>query len=389
MTIKKNIRLLGHSDLAGFGNGGQVVVKRTGKNKFLAFVSHMSGKAFTILDVSEPSRPEVIYQQEAYEGTLSHKLRVHKGRYLVLNCEKARDAGVTRFDSGFRIFDLKDETRPKELSYTKVDGRGVHRFWLAEDLALMPSYVDGFEGRILLTFDISNPSAPKFVSRWWYPGQNTATGEKARWIQEGRNFRAHGPPIKVKDRIYLGYWDVGALILDCHDMQNISIVSQTSTCPPYGGCTHTVFPLAREVQGRKWMIVTDEAMAEYCKEGKKLLWMMDVTDEKHVVPVSTFSVPEGEFCKKGGKFGPHNIHEDDPSFKEGKIYASWFSAGVREIDISNPYAPKETAFYIPKHDPKRQKVVQTNDLYVDERRLIFTIDRYTAGMHILERTGRD
>jgi hypothetical protein len=389
LQTKKGLRLLGHSDLAGFGNGGQIVVKRMGKSKYLAFVSHMQGKAFTILDVSEPSKPKIILQKDTYEGTLSHKLRIHKGRYLVLNCEKARDENVTRFDSGFRIFDLKDENEPRELSFTRVEGRGVHRFWISEDLALMPSYVDGFEGRILLMFDISNLSEPRFVSRWWYPGQNTAAGEKPSWTSEGRNYRAHGPPIKVGDRIYLGYWDAGALILDCHDLQNLSIVSQTNLCPPYGGCTHTVLPVSREIGGRKWMIVTDEAMAEHCREGKKLLWIMDATDERHIVPVSTFSVPDDGFCKQGGKFGAHNIHEDDRSLKDGKIYASWYNAGVRVVDISNPYSPKETAFYIPRHDPKKQKSVQTNDLYVDERGLIYTIDRYFAGVHILEKTSKD
>ena len=62
---KKNIRLLSHNDLNGFGNGGQIVVSRIGKKR-LAFVSHMKGNAFSILAVRDSSKPEVLYQHEAY-----------------------------------------------------------------------------------------------------------------------------------------------------------------------------------------------------------------------------------------------------------------------------------------------------------------------------------
>jgi hypothetical protein len=388
---KKNLRLLGHHDLNGFGNGGQIIVRRIGRKR-LAFISHMKGKAFSILDVRDSSKPELIYQHAAYLGTLTHKVRLYKERYLLLNCERAREGDVSTFDSGLRIFDLKDVLAPKEISYARVKGRGVHRFWVDEekDWALLPSFVNGYDGRILLIYDIKNVNNPRELARWWYPGQRTDDeNEKAKafWLSEGRSYRAHGPPIRVGDRIYLGYWDAGSLILDCTNPRNISIVSQRNLCPPYGGCTHTVLPITREIKGRKWLIVTDESMAEYCREGKKLLWIMDATEERNIVPVSTFSVPDDGFCKPGGKFGAHNVHEDI-SLPNDEIYSSWFSAGVRVIDASDPYSPKEIAYYIPAVDKKKQKVIQTNDVFVDDRGLIFTIDRIAAGVHILERTDR-
>lgn len=390
-AARKNLRLLGHDELNGFGNGGQIVVKRFGRKKF-AFVGHMKGKAFTILDVRDPSKPEVVYQKEAYPGTLSHKVRVYKDRYLFLNCERAREGDVSTFDSGFRIFDLKDINEPKEVSYAKVNGRGVHRFWVDEERewALLPSFVDGFDGRILLIYDIKDLTNPKEIARWWYPGQKTSDPEeksKAFWLSKGKTYRAHGPPVVVGNRLYVGYWDAGALILDCSDITQMPIVSQRNLSPPYGGNTHTVLPVTREIKGRKWVIVTDESMAEYCKEEKKLLWIMDATEESNLVPVATFSVPDKGFCKQGGKFGAHNIHEDT-TLPNDEIHASWFNAGVRVIDVSNPYTPREVAYYIPPFDKKKQKVIQTNDLFVDDRGLIYSIDRIHAGVHVLERTDQ-
>lgn len=385
----KNMRLLSQNDLLGFGNGGQIVVKWLGRKR-LAFISHMKGKAFTILDVSNPSKTEVIFQHDAFPGTLSHKVRIYKNRYLFLNCERAREEGVMQFDSGFRIFDIKDPSEPKQVSYAKVAGRGVHRFWIDEEKewALLPSFMDGYQGRILLIYDIHDLEKPKELARWWYPGQKTkGREESAPWRKAGRDYRAHGPPIRIGNRIYVGYWDAGALILDASNPRDISIISQTNLSPPYGGCTHTALPVTREIKSRKWMIVTDESMAEHCKEGKKLLWIMDATEEKNVVPVATYSVPDDGFCEQGGKFGAHNIHEDT-KLPGDEIYASWFSAGIRAVDISNPYTPKEVAYYIPKHDKKKQKVIQTNDLFVDDRGLIYGIDRIAAGVSIVERTDR-
>ncbi|MDG6995500.1 MAG: hypothetical protein JRN52_06215 [Nitrososphaerota archaeon] len=386
MAEAKNLRLLGHNELSGYGNGGQIIVKRIGRRKYLAFIGHMKGKSFTILDVSEPSKPEVVHQHEAYEGTLSHKVQLLNGRYLFSNCEKARDPKVTRFDSGFRIFDIKDESNPVEVSYTRVQGNGTHRFWIDNDIAMFPSFVDGFDGRILLIYDIKDLAKPELVTKWWYPGQNVAAGEDPNvWLSKGKKVRAHGPPIRIKNRLYLGYWDVGALIFDCSDIKNLKVISQTNMSPPYGGCTHTVLPISNDMEGRKWLVVTDESMAEHCQEETKLLWIVDATDETHPVPVSTFRVRDPKFCKQGGKFGPHNVQEEF-HLKDYDIYASWFSAGVRVVNISDPYSPKEVAYYIPKPNVKKQKVIQTNDLCLDSRGLVYTIDRLTAGVHILERT---
>jgi hypothetical protein len=38
--------------------------------------------------------------------------------------------------------------------------------------------MQGYFGAILLIVDINDPSKPKEVSRWWFPGQHTAGGEK-------------------------------------------------------------------------------------------------------------------------------------------------------------------------------------------------------------------
>ena len=81
-------------------------------------------------------------------------------------------------------------------------------------------------------------------------------------------------------------------------------------------------------------------------------------------------------------------------------FIAFFNAGVRALDIRDPYQPKEVGYFIPaiteatdkrcvKVDGKdRCKIaIQTNNVETDERGYIYIVDRANTGMHILELTG--
>jgi hypothetical protein len=91
----------------------------------------------------------------------------------------------------------------------------------------------------------------------------------------------------------------------------------------------------------------------------------------------------------------------DASFASGRrCVASWFNAGLRAVDIRDPYNPKEIAYYIPAITDRTdrrcvkdasgercKRAIQTNNVEVDDRGYIYTVDRADTGMHILELTG--
>src|SRR5262249_24903471 len=51
----------------------------------------------------------------------------------------------------------------------------------------------------------------------------------------------------------------------------------------------------------------------------------------------------------------------------------------------NPYQPKEVATFVPPA-PRMTKAnsIQLNDVFVDEREIVYTVDRFTGGLYILE-----
>jgi hypothetical protein len=129
----------------------------------------------------------------------------------------------------------------------------------------------------------------------------------------------------------------------------------------------------------------------------------DITTETKPVGASTWTVPEdsGNFCSAGGRFGAHSSNENfTPIFYNRLLFIAHFNAGVRAIDVRNPFQPREIGYYIPAITEKTDKrcvgqgadqhckvAIQTNNVEVDDRGYIYIVDRANTGMHILEVTG--
>ena len=85
------------------------------------------------------------------------------------------------------------------------------------------------------------------------------------------------------------------------------------------------------------------------------------------------------------------------------LFVAFFNAGVRALDIRDPFNLKEIAYFIPPvtaktdqrcvgggrqgGEPRCKTAIQTNNVEVDDRGYIYIVDRANTGMHILELTG--
>jgi len=363
----KNVRHVGHIDIPG---GGQVVVQGD-----YAFVGHMaSPHGTTILNVSDPSRPRVVSRIEIPQGVHSHKVRV-AGDIMLVNCEKH---GMTDepFEGGLRVYSISDPHRPREIAFYRVGGRGIHRFDFDGTYAYVSAEMDGYIGNIVLILDLSNALHPQEISRWWLPGQWVAGGEEPTW--SGRAHRCHHP-LRRGDRLYVSYWHGGFVILDISDLSNPSLLSHLDWSPPYPCPTHTALRIPHSIMDRDFLLVTDEDVDRLSPRPNAFMWMVDITDEKKPIPVSTYQASHNRQFDEDVQAGAHQPQEQ---VYDNIICLAWFAGGLRIVDISNPYLPKEVGYFIPS--PGRgQTLPLTNDVFVDEKRLIFIIDRF-SGLDILE-----
>jgi hypothetical protein len=53
--------------------------------------------------------------------------------------------------------------------------------------------------------------------------------------------------------------------------------------------------------------------------------------------------------------------------------------------VRDPYAPREVAYYVPP-TPQGSSVgaAQINDVFVDDRGIVFAVDRHAGGLYALE-----
>jgi hypothetical protein len=370
--VSHHLRSVAHCDLGGCGDGMQVV-----RHRDALYVGHLgtSGMATSIVDVSDPRAPALVRQYPAPAGTHSHKVQVGDGLLLV-NQEQFK--GGEPFSAGMLIYDLGDPFDPRLVGRYASGGLGVHRMvFTGGRYAYVSAIPEGFDDRIWVIIDISDPGDPSEVGRWWWPGMFVGGGERPDWPADTRYAAHHA--LLDGDIAYLAFGDAGMVVLDIADRSRPEVLSRLRWLP--GGDTHTCLPLP----GRGLVITTDEAVKDRCNEPEKLVRVVDTSDVRSPQVVAVCPPPDRSFCQVGLRFGPHNLHENLPgSYRsETLVFVTYFNAGLRVYDVTVPDAPEEVAHWIPA-TPRGQEAPQINDLYVDESKLIYTTDRITGGLYVVE-----
>ena len=416
-ALSQNTQSLSHLDIEG---GGQIVV-----SDGYAYIGHMKPPHGTsIIDISDPRKPRVTARLETSPRSHTHKVRVC-GDIMITNVEQDRrhylrrqaqriidsrealalshgrdpesselaDAmglaadeladieaatGRAYDEGGFKVWDISDRSSPRLLSYQRTHGFGVHRFDMDERYAYISTEMPGYIGNILVIYDLVNPEKPEEVSRWWMPGQHLAGGETPTW--QGYGHRLHHA-LRVGDELWASVWHAGFRVIDVSDISRPRTRASHTYHPWVVEPTHTVLPVIPRIGGRRIAVVADEEHDHRHGQPHAGLWLFDVTDLDTITPLSTFHVSEldSPWARSPGRFGMHQFRE---CIDDNLVYCAWFAGGLRIVDISDPARPQEAAFYIPA-PTTGEPSPQTNDVDIDERGLIYLLDR-NCGVDVVE-----
>lgn len=395
-----NFRLIGHHELNGFGGMGEGLSMQTARDgRRILWAAHESApKNFTAIDVTDPRNPRVVVQTDLPHGQMRSNSLETVGDVMTV-AYQTKKVGLQ--PAGFEIFDISRPEEPRSVGFFDASGphsRGVHQLWFCDgEYVHLASGAGDFEphdpkdDQFYRIVDVRDPTRPQEVGRWWMPGQRV--GDNAPRIERhpphmDTGFRAHNTNVYPQrpDRCYLGYIDGGMFILDISDKSLPRVVSNWDNSPPYHGFTHTILPLF----GRDLFVVTDESVVDNAADWPKLIWILDGRDERNPVPIATCPMPPlADFKDRGGRFGAHNLHENVPLptcwHSENVILGTFFNGGLRAFDITDPYAPREVAHFVPEA-PRGSPVgaIQINDVFVDDRGVVFCVDRKIGGLYILE-----
>jgi hypothetical protein len=438
----KNMRLVGYSDLHA-RSAYQPTIHHQG-NRYIAYVGHHGGtpdvpkpvnrltgeaeyNGTSIIDVTDPAQPKYLAHIPGlagnYEEGGAQMVRVCDGRTLPKG-DPSKTYMLRVFGGrAHEIWDVTDPAKPALLTRVVEGLKDTHKSWWECDtgIAYLVSGVEGWRTRRMTSvYDLSDPTKPVKIRDFGLVGQEPGSSGAVP-------ADLHGPISTGPqgNRIYFGYGTNKGGVLQIVDREKLlngpkeptpdnlryPVVSQLEMLPFNGA--HTVFPMlkvpvaefANDKDGkvRDFVMIVDEQILNECQEARQIVFFVDVTIEGKPMVVSNFSVPEagGNFCQRGGRFGAHSSNESmAPVFYKKVVFITYFNAGVRAVDVRNPYQPKEIGYFIPSITEATDKrcikvdgqdrckiAIQSNNVETDDRGYIYVVDRANTGMHILELTG--
>ncbi len=424
-----NMRLVGHHNLQGRG-AYQPVIERQG-DKWIAYLGLGSGSAVNdfngemewngtyIVDVTDPENPiglthipgsDVASSPAGSGAQMNRVCTINDKSYLL------RSYG----NSGHQIWDVTKPREPQLVLNVEDDITSIHKNWWECDtgIAYIVGDGDNWRARHTKIYDLSDPSNPVYIRSYGVPGMEPGS------TVEPVPMDLHGP-IVLDNKIYFGYGSSREGIIQIVDREKLlngapeptvanleePEIARFYLAPNFGA--HTTLPVlgipvpdyADSSIGsvRDFIIMPSESTREECTEERDAVLIIDITYPERPMPISSYQVREsdGDFCQRGGRFGPHAVDEAMyPDYYRKLVFVSYFNAGVRVVDIRDPFRPEEVGYYIPATTPMTKQscvrrdpsipckvVAQTNNVEVDGRGYIYIVDRVGTGMHILELTG--
>ena len=440
----RNMALVGYDDLQA-RSAYQPVIHHQG-SRFIAYIGHHGGTALnpltgktepngtSVVDVTDPRNPKYLAHipgsaEGSAEAGGAQMIRVCDGKDLPKGDRNKIYLLRTVGNEGHEILDVTDPANPKKLTTLLSGQTSTHKSWWECDTGI--AYIvtwrkaDGWRSRGVKIYDLSDPTQPRFIRDYGLVGQEPGSkGEPAPQPLHG--------PIRVGNRVYFGYGTSVSGTLQIVDRDKL-LKGNTASPNPFAPTAenilyaqlarldlypntgaHTTFPIlgmtvpefSNMEKGKTadFLVVVNESTQNECREYRHMVFFVDITDETKPWPVSNFDVREasGSFCSRGGRFGAHSSNESfTPIYYKRMIFVTYFNAGVRAVDIRDPYRPKEVGYYIPAVTDKTDKrcvpnpdggesckvAIQTNNVEVDDRGYIYIVDRANTGMHVLEVTG--
>jgi hypothetical protein len=434
----ENMRLVGHADLQARSAYQPLTKFNPVNDQWYTYVGHHAGEALnpltgeveqngtSIVRVTNPRRPrQVAHIPATGEGESGAQM------VRVCNGEDLPDGDADKvylLRSNANVsHEIWDVTRPRhaELVTTVVDGLvGTHKSWwdCASGIAYLVSGVPGWRtDRMTQVFDLSDPENPVHIRDFGLVGQEP--GSTVEPVPEG----IHGG-IQLGNRLYNGHGTGANGIFQIVDVEKLLTGPPAPTpenllfpqiarmdTPRFMGA-HTTFPVlgipVKDDADFQWntrdivVLVNEAGGSGGCFEAHQQVFLVDITDEAFPMGISNYKVreSEGNFCERGGRFGSHSSNENmTDDYYRKIVFIAYFNAGVRAVDIRDPFHPREVGKYIPATTENTDErcvdlndddvddvckiAIQTNNVETDDRNYIYAVDRANTGLHILAVTG--
>jgi hypothetical protein len=369
-----DLRLPGQPRAPGWDQSYEFRVIDTRRGRF-AYVGNGS-MGWSIVDVTNPRRMRVVWRQP--HTATAHSSTSDNTQYIDI---KGDSILVVKRNKALETWDVSNPAAPVRLaSYQPSDihptaNAPFHGLWVHEGggrrFAFAAFRPFNMSAEILDISEITNPSSPMTVGRWWYPGMRAGEEPLRTWwsVENPAAGPAPAPQLGLPaptvmchdlttwgDRCYAAWRDKGLVILDVSNMSNPMRVGEVNWAdqqprggvqvPPLPGQTHS-WGLVNPKEGERVQTVVSGDELGQCPFG--YLHFIDVRDESRPREISGFRTPLNMHanCPKdrpGNRMGTHDVER----YIRGKVvHSAWEEGGFWGVDISDIHYPRHSAYYIP------------------------------------------
>lgn len=333
-------RPLGTVDIEG---AKEAVVSEDGSIAYLAVTD-----GFATVDISRPSRPEVLAEDrdvldDEESGPLDDifDVKVEGDRLVVAGPANALGSDMLH---GFALYDVSDPASPELVGSHETDFP-IHNCDFNDGVV----YLTGNDGELnpLVMVDVSDD--PEEVGRWSIVDHDEAWGEVDWFLRVLHD-------VWVQDGVaYLVQWDAGTWIVDVSDPANPEFVSnfRTDRLDELAEIDDQPSIQTESLQlpgNDHYVMINDDAT------------LLAVGEEAWNVPETDETAPGGiELWDIADPTSPELLSriEAPPSPDPGlsgtwttshnfdlvgdRLYSSWYQAGVKIYDVSDPTNPEQIA----------------------------------------------
>jgi hypothetical protein len=319
------------------------------------------------IDLKDPARPRPLASFAKFPGSDGEDVWVGAVRTKAFSGDLAA-VGVqrcSRQDPGFAgmaLYDVRDPARPKELGRLETGFIGVHELGVVQRpdgrvlaLAAVPYSFNLSQGRQgdLRIVDITDPRRPRQLADWDVRRDGPAA-QRGQLAARQDVFAHSAWPFDKGSKLFTSFWAAGVQFLDIADPSSPRLLGQTPYRPEdgYRGA-HSGWFSADETL----FVQNDEAMRAV-GSGSHATWtfqrVFDTRDLARPRLLSTFAT-ESAVPGSDDRVATDGIYSVHNAVVEGdREYASWYSDGVRVVDLSDPRHPREVASFVPPPSTPRQ-----------------------------------
>jgi hypothetical protein len=327
-----------------------------------------------VIDARTPSTPAEVARLRNPSGTSAEDVVVFTARYGPLAGRDIAVAGIqvcggdrsdTRFFRGLQVWDVTNPAKPVELARltTGCCTRGLHELEVQHRPDLRKSFVyasvptseyadsgspSGRRDRAgrgdFRLIDITKPAAPVEVSDWGVWADLGAPPAAGLGCDPDPEYGHSVEPSADGRRAFVAYWDSGFIELDLSNPAAPVMAKRAAFPATADGDAHS----SNFDEARNLLFSADEDFSKTCGSGTEkgfgYLRVWDWAAPGGPAQIGSYKTPNSSGTQDVAA-GDYTIH--NPLLVGTEVFASWYSDGIRIIDVANPSAPRETAFFVP------------------------------------------